>query len=210
VTTQSKLAALALLFAFLHPPSSSFAQGALTPPGAPAPTMKSLAQVEPRTGYIYTADVGWISLSNSFAVLQTDSLSPGPLDANGSGLPIAWEKEYFGSTKINANADPDGDGMSNLHEYLAGTNPTDPKSNLRITAVSGNPLGSTATLTWTSVPSRLYQVEERTNLTINTWATNVTLGVVSPDLGSTTVRHLTDAAAVNRFFRVQAIVPLSP
>lgn len=29
--------------------SSSFAQGSLTPPGAPAPTMKSLAQVEPRT-----------------------------------------------------------------------------------------------------------------------------------------------------------------
>ena len=31
----------------LHP--SAFAQGALTPPGAPAPTMKSLAQIEPRT-----------------------------------------------------------------------------------------------------------------------------------------------------------------
>lgn len=29
-------------------PSSSYAQGALTPPGAPAATMKSLAQVEPR------------------------------------------------------------------------------------------------------------------------------------------------------------------
>src|SRR6267142_7145346 len=26
-----------------------FAQGALTPPGAPAPTMKTLAQIEPRT-----------------------------------------------------------------------------------------------------------------------------------------------------------------
>jgi len=28
---------------------SAFAQGALTPPGAPAPTMKTLAQIEPRT-----------------------------------------------------------------------------------------------------------------------------------------------------------------
>ena len=28
---------------------TSFAQGSLTPPGAPAPTMKSLAQIEPRT-----------------------------------------------------------------------------------------------------------------------------------------------------------------
>ena len=29
--------------------STVFAQGSLTPPGAPAPTMKTLAQIEPRT-----------------------------------------------------------------------------------------------------------------------------------------------------------------
>jgi hypothetical protein len=160
------------------------------------------------TGYAYSANVGWISLSNSFAVLQTDSISPGPLD--GNGLPVAWELEYFGTTNINPNADPDGDGMSNLQEYLAGTNPNDPKSTLRSTAISGNTIGSTATITWTSVPSRLYYVEERTNLTTGAWATNLTLGVVSPDVGSTTTRGLTDAAAPKRFFRVQAVVPLSP
>jgi hypothetical protein len=162
------------------------------------------------SGYAYSANVGWIGLSNSFAVLQTDSLYPGPLDGNGSGLPVAWELENFGTTNINPDADPDGDGMSNLQEYLAGTNPTDPNSNLRITAISGNAVGSTATLTWTSVSSRLYYVEETTDLTTGAWATNVTLGVVSPDLGSTTTRSLTDSAASNRFFRVQAVVPLSP
>jgi hypothetical protein len=42
------VAAFALLFTLiLHP--SSFGQGALTPPGPPGPTMKTLAQVEPRT-----------------------------------------------------------------------------------------------------------------------------------------------------------------
>jgi hypothetical protein len=161
------------------------------------------------TGYAYSANVGWISLSNSFAVLQTDTLSPGLLDANGSGLPVAWELENFGTTNINPNADPDGDGMSNLQEYLAGTNPNNPNSYLRITAVSAKAPGNTATVTWTSVPSRLYYVEERTNLTFGAWATNATLGVVSPDPGATTTRNLTDAAASNRFFRVQAIVPLS-
>jgi hypothetical protein len=41
---------LAILFCLLHSffSVSSFAQGSLTPPGAPAPTMKSLAQIEPR------------------------------------------------------------------------------------------------------------------------------------------------------------------
>jgi len=159
------------------------------------------------TGYAYSANVGWIGLSNSVAVLRTDTLSPGPLGTNG--LPLAWQLEYFGNTNVNANADPDGDGMSNLQEYLAGTNPTDPNSRLRITAISAHTPGSTATLTWTSVPSRLYYVEERTNLTTGAWATNVTLGVVSPDPGSTTTRTLTDTAASNRFFRVQAIIPLS-
>jgi len=42
-------ASLALLLAFSLQPSALFAQGSLTPPGAPAPTMKTLAQIEPRT-----------------------------------------------------------------------------------------------------------------------------------------------------------------
>jgi hypothetical protein len=39
---------LVVLSSFILP-NSSFAQGSLTPPGAPAPTMKTLTQVEPRT-----------------------------------------------------------------------------------------------------------------------------------------------------------------
>jgi hypothetical protein len=43
------LAAALLLSAINYQPSTVFAQGSLTPPGAPAPTMKTLAQIEPRT-----------------------------------------------------------------------------------------------------------------------------------------------------------------
>ena len=46
--TQNVLLALALI-STLNPQLSTFAQGSLTPPGAPAPTMKTLAQIEPRT-----------------------------------------------------------------------------------------------------------------------------------------------------------------
>jgi hypothetical protein len=48
--THLKLAALALLLSTInYQLSTCFAQGSLAPPGAPAPTMKSLAQIEPRS-----------------------------------------------------------------------------------------------------------------------------------------------------------------
>ena len=47
-----KLAALALLSTLNSQLSTCLAQGSLTPPGAPAPTMKSLAQIEPRTDFL--------------------------------------------------------------------------------------------------------------------------------------------------------------
>lgn len=84
------------------------------------------------SGYAWSANCGWISLSNAVAYVQTDTISPGQLDTNG--LPIAWELTYFGTMGVNPNADPDGDGMSNLQEYLAGTNPKDTADCLLITA----------------------------------------------------------------------------
>lgn len=47
--TQLKLAGLLLLSSFILHPSTLLAQGSLTPPGAPAATMKTLSQIEPRT-----------------------------------------------------------------------------------------------------------------------------------------------------------------
>jgi hypothetical protein len=49
----------------------------------------------------------------------------------------AWARQYFGHfplTEDEKQSDADGDGSSNLAEYLAGTNPLDPDSVLRITA----------------------------------------------------------------------------
>ena len=46
--TKPLLAATGLLLTLNLQLTTAFAQGSLTPPGAPAPTMKTLAQIEPR------------------------------------------------------------------------------------------------------------------------------------------------------------------
>src|SRR5215472_5192168 len=93
------------------------------------------------SGYAYGANVGWINLSNSVAFVQTDTLAPG-LDSDHNGLPDAWEWNYFGHLGVDPNGDPDGDGMSNRQEYLAGTNPNNPDDKLVITAVSAANYGA--------------------------------------------------------------------
>ncbi len=63
----------------------------------------------------------------------------------------AWQVKYFGSTTnpaAAASADPDGDGQNNLAEFLAGTNPTNSASGLRITSVTRQ--GSDMLVTWTT------------------------------------------------------------
>jgi len=162
------------------------------------------------SGYVYGANVGWISLSNAVAHVQTDSIPAGP-DSDGDGIPDNWELLYAGNlTSLNGAGDFDNDGVPNSQEYLADTDPTDPSSNLRITDFIANSGGTANTLTFTSRPTRLYEVHERTTLTLDSSWTDSGLGTIPPDPGTTTTRSFADAASPTRFFRVEASRPLSP
>jgi hypothetical protein len=47
-------------------------------------------------------------------------------DADGDGLNDAWEVAHFTNTASqDGNGDPDGDGVTNLDEFLNGTDPMD-------------------------------------------------------------------------------------
>jgi hypothetical protein len=159
------------------------------------------------SGSVYSANCGWISLSNAVAYVQTDGIQQGALAPDG--LPVAWLLQNFGTTNVNANADPDHDGRSNLQEYLAGTNPNDVNSLLRITAASFTLGGNNASLTWSSVPTRFYYLQKNPDLSTTNW-TDSGLGLVSPSGGSSTTGGFTDTSAPVRFYRVQAVRPLTP
>jgi alpha-tubulin suppressor-like RCC1 family protein len=45
------------------------------------------------------------------------------IDENQNGILDAWERQYFGGLGVAPEGDPDGDGYSNLQEFLAGTDP---------------------------------------------------------------------------------------
>jgi hypothetical protein len=82
------------------------------------------------------------------------------IDTDSNGLPDWWEKDNFGVIGVKSNLEADADGMTNLEEYLAGTNPRSAASKLAITQVASIPNGmsSSIRITFPSVTVQADQV----------------------------------------------------
>lgn len=92
-----------------------------------------------------------------------------------NGIPVTWFTSQ-GITNTNyaleLQEDRDGDGMTALQEYLAGTNPGDPSSSLRL--IGEAPSAGGLRLRWLSAntlmnPMPGYQIWVRTNLITGSW-----------------------------------------
>jgi sugar lactone lactonase YvrE len=87
----------------------------------------------------------------------------------GDGIPDTWRLIYFGTISnllSAANLDPDGDGASNWQEYVAGTNPMDPTSALKLMTSGSSPNFS---VQWPSVPGKTYMVQSSASLFSTNW-----------------------------------------
>lgn len=81
---------------------------------------------QPSTAYV-TSQVTVVAGGSQ---LLLASLSTDASDADGNRLPDTWEEQYFGAghPPLDPNADPDGDGLTNLQEFGIGSSPVDPDS----------------------------------------------------------------------------------
>jgi hypothetical protein len=85
-------------------------------------------------------------------------------DQDSDGLPDKWENTYGGgSTNLMPDADDDGDGMANGKECIAGTNPNDADSVLKVDGcLSATDDGQV--LSWVSSPNHWYTLGRSFNL----------------------------------------------
>jgi hypothetical protein len=110
--------------------------------------------------------------THTWRILELDGrgrlLTYGPytLTVDGAGVSYEeWVSAAFGDRAGDRSrgADPDGDGLTNFEEYLAGTDPLNRNSLLAVTAVRDNG-GDGIALTWRSAPDRRYAIEVSTDL----------------------------------------------
>jgi len=125
-----------------------------------------------------------------------------PVDADTDAMPDTWEVANGLNPHVtnDADQDRDGDGLRNLHEYLAGTDPLAAHSLLGIKEVKRD--ANDWIITFASVTGKTYAVEFKNDLAEPPWTalTNLTA------TGSvTSVADPHGAAQSMRFYRIRLI-----
>ena len=116
---------------------------------------------------------------------------------NNAGIEGAYSSSSAAIEVLDPAADRDADGVANGYEDVAGTDPFDRDSLLKLDSITLG--GGSATITVPTVPGRYYQLEgcgdlsSWTVLEANFLADGATHGFVDPEAGS----------AQRRFYRVR-------
>ncbi len=125
----------------------------------------------------------------------------------------AWRQDYFGTTANTGDAadeaDPDGDGWTNTREFVAGTDPTDRGSVLRITVLQID--GDDMLVGFPSTSGRVYRLERSETLEAGSWTAVLSAGTPADAIeGTGALVQVTDtggALLARRFYRLIVTYP---
>jgi PKD repeat protein len=122
----------------------------------------------------------------------------------------AWQMQFFGCTicpQADPNADPDGDGLNNQAEFLAGTDPTNSASSLRITSVVRS--NDDLIIAWTYGPGKTNALQEAIGTGNGSYQTNNFADIYTvTDTVGTVTNYLNLGAATNSpslYYRVRVV-----
>ena len=150
-----------------------------------------------------TGSTGWYV--DSVQVFST-SYASASIDSDGDRIPDGYELAHGlnPNDPTDAARDTDGDGLTNLQEYIAGTDPAVASSSLQVSAVTRDAATGVTTFSFPSVNGKLYRVEFNNDLAnANGWA------VLEDNVpGTGAAVPIQDAAAAGqpqRFYRVRVV-----
>jgi hypothetical protein len=126
----------------------------------PAPAGQKFSAWTGATGYV--TDILSAATTVSMPALPiTLTATYAERDSDGDGMDDDWETAYLGGLKQNGSQDSDGDGETDLEEFIAGTHPKQGQSVFKISRVT---TGGQSVLSWDPVSGRVYSIHWSTNL----------------------------------------------
>jgi GPI mannosyltransferase 3 len=154
-----------------------------------------------------TANIAFVFPAYSATLLRFSAIA-----GIDDGIPSWWRIQYFGGDGTAtdafscANCDPDGDGMSNLQEYLAGTDPTKSASAFRITDIHRE--SNDIRVTWMTGTDKTNALERSTGGLDGSYSNNFTPIFAITNTTGPITNHLDVGAATNFpafYYRVRLV-----